>query len=212
MQGRFGGAPFRDVAHVQQQGGFAVIFHPAGAHLDGDAVAVGGQAFAFGPEQFSTGQLFKIPAGLLATGRGDEVVQGVFADQLFAGHAVQHAGGQIHVQHRALQVFDKNGIGRVFKQIAETNLAFAQILLGVDAFQRAAALVGQGLQRFQITIGVAAGHTVLNKKRAQNVLAFADGREHGDGGKWFGFKGHHQFRALVDDAPNEGIGGFRLGR
>ena len=50
---RCGGAPFGDVAHMQQQGGFAVIFHATGAHFDGGDVAVGRQAFPLHPGQFA---------------------------------------------------------------------------------------------------------------------------------------------------------------
>ena len=81
-----------------------------------------------------------------------------------ARQAVQHTGGKIHVQHHAIQVLHKNGVGRIFKQIAKAPLAFAQCLLGVDAFQRAAALIGQGLEHFQIVVGVGAGHVVLDEQ------------------------------------------------
>ncbi len=53
---------------------------------------------------------------------------------------------------------------------------------------------------------------VLDKKQADDLLAFADGREHGDGGKALVFKGRQQFRPFLNNALNEGIGGFGLGR
>ena len=60
---RFGGAPLGDVAHMQQQGGFAVIFHAAGAHFDGGDAAVGGQAFPLNPGQLAARQFGKIAVG-----------------------------------------------------------------------------------------------------------------------------------------------------
>ena len=43
-------------------------------------------------------------------------------------------------------------------------------------------------------------------------LALADGHEHGSGGMTLGTGSVHQFRAFVDDPPDEGVGGFGLGR
>ncbi len=65
LQGRLRRAPLGDVADVQQQRGFAVVFNPAGAHLDGNDTAIGGQAFALDPGQFPVRQFLKIARGRL---------------------------------------------------------------------------------------------------------------------------------------------------
>jgi hypothetical protein len=49
----------------------------------------------------------------------------------------------------------------------------------------------------------------LHEQHADDALAFADGREHGGGGMTLGGVGRQQFRALGDDALDQGVG--RLG-
>ena len=49
LQRGFCRAPLGDVAHMEQQGRFAAVFHPAGAHFDGNDAAVGSQTFALDP-------------------------------------------------------------------------------------------------------------------------------------------------------------------
>ena len=95
---------------------------------------------------------------------------------------MQCAGGHVHVQHVAIQVFHKNRVGRIFKQIVEPPLAFAQVLFSAQAFQCAAAVVGECLERFQIAFRVGAGLVVLNQQQADDALALANGDNHGGGG------------------------------
>src|ERR1019366_4163960 len=88
------------------------------------------------------------------------------------------AGGTVRIQNVALQILDENRVRRIFKQLPKPALAVAQLLLGADALQSAAALVGQRLERLQIGWHVAARRTALDEEHANDMFALADGRNH----------------------------------
>ena len=92
--------------------------------------------------------------------------------------AVEPAGSGIDVQHRAGRVLDKDGVGRALEQIPEALLALEQGLLGPDALQRAAAMVGQRLQQAQILMVVGLELVALDGQNANDLGPVPNGRQH----------------------------------
>src|SRR5882762_1578805 len=79
-------------------------------------------------------------------GVGRNEVEDSLADEFFFGCAMNLATGGIDVQNFAVEIFNENGVWRAFEKIVKAHFAEVKGLFGVNAFERAAAVIGEGLE------------------------------------------------------------------
>ena len=91
------------------------------------------------------------------------------AEELFAG--------VVCVNVMAELVFDPRGARRVFHEGLETCLAFAQVVDGPNARERARTMSGQDLQELQVGTRVGIDAIALNGDDAQRLASIEDGNE-----------------------------------
>ena len=93
--------------------------------------------------------------------------------------AVPLARGPVEEDHSALGIAGHHPVSDVVQQGAGEFLLAKQRFLRPDAIERAAAMIGQGLQGGQAVLVIGPGRVAMNGENANHLGPIADGGKHG---------------------------------